>query len=231
MRAARIHSFGSPEVIVLEEMPKPVPAAGEVLVRIKAAGVGPWDGLIRTGKSALPQPLPLTLGSDIAGTVEAMGAGVSGLSVGDAVFGVSNARFTDGYAEYAAASAGMIARKPRKLVLGPEARWSAGVRRLIPGPGQGSRAWRPGQLLPGRRKLSDARAARRHDGRGRANRVCRLHSSIRRGPDGARDARRPAPAPQGQDRPGPRAGGRTRRRATARRFDRRIRDCTSRHRS
>jgi NADPH:quinone reductase-like Zn-dependent oxidoreductase len=41
MRAARIHSFGSPEVIVLEEMPKPVPAAGEVLVRIKAAGVGP----------------------------------------------------------------------------------------------------------------------------------------------------------------------------------------------
>jgi NADPH:quinone reductase-like Zn-dependent oxidoreductase len=115
MRAARIHSFGSPEVIVLEEMPKPLPAAGEVLVRIKAAGVGPWDGLIRAGKSALPQPLPLTLGSDIAGTVEAMGAGVSGLSVGDAVFGVSNARFTDGYAEYAAASAGMIARKPRTL--------------------------------------------------------------------------------------------------------------------
>jgi NADPH:quinone reductase-like Zn-dependent oxidoreductase len=45
MRAARIHSFGSPEVIVLEEMPKPVPAAGEVLVRIKAAGVGPWGWL------------------------------------------------------------------------------------------------------------------------------------------------------------------------------------------
>jgi NADPH:quinone reductase-like Zn-dependent oxidoreductase len=80
MRAACIDSFGSPEVIVLEEMPKPVPAAGEVLVRIKAAGVGPWDGLIRAGKSALPQPLPLTLGSDIAGTVEATGAGVTGLS-------------------------------------------------------------------------------------------------------------------------------------------------------
>jgi NADPH:quinone reductase-like Zn-dependent oxidoreductase len=82
MRAARIHSFGSPEVIVLEELPKPVPAAGEVLVRIKAAGVGPWDGLIRAGKSALPQPLPLTLGSDIAGTVERWEPGSPGFPSG-----------------------------------------------------------------------------------------------------------------------------------------------------
>lgn len=113
MRAARIHRFGPPEVIALEDVAVPVPAAGEVLVRVAAAGVGPWDGWVRAGKSALPQPLPLTLGADIAGTVEAIGAGVSGLSIGEAVFGVSNARFTGGYAEYAAASAAMIAHKPK----------------------------------------------------------------------------------------------------------------------
>lgn len=115
MRAARIHTFGPPEAIVLDEVARPVPGAGEVLVRVLAAGVGPWDAWVRAGKSALAQTLPLTLGSDIAGTIEALGAGVAGLAVGDAVFGVSNAQFTGGYAEYSAAAAGMLARKPDRL--------------------------------------------------------------------------------------------------------------------
>ena len=53
MKACRVHRFGPPEVIVYEDVPRPVPGAGEVLVRVKAAGVGPWDGWIRAGHSAL----------------------------------------------------------------------------------------------------------------------------------------------------------------------------------
>ncbi len=114
-KAARIHEFGSPEVITLEDWRPPVPQAGEVLVRVKAAGVGPWDAWVRAGKSALPQPLPLTPGSDIAGRIVALGPDVTGFAVGDAVFGVTNPNFTGGYADYAIVSAAMIARKPEGL--------------------------------------------------------------------------------------------------------------------
>lgn len=113
MRAMRVHRFGGIEAIVDEELPRPEPAAGEVLVRVTAAGVGPWDAWIRAGRSVLPQPLPLTLGSDLAGSVERVGAGVSHLAPGDAVYGVTNPRFTGAYAEYAVAAAGMLAAKPR----------------------------------------------------------------------------------------------------------------------
>lgn len=78
MKAARILQFGPPNVIVSAEVPRPEPAAGEILVRVKTAGVGPWDALIREGKSVLDQPLPLILGSDLSGIVEAVGQGVSG---------------------------------------------------------------------------------------------------------------------------------------------------------
>jgi NADPH:quinone reductase-like Zn-dependent oxidoreductase len=115
MKAARIHRFGSPEVIAIEEIDRPTPVEGEVLVRVKAAGVGPWDAWIRTGNSALPQPLPLTLGSDLSGVVVSIGAGVTGFEPGEAVFGVTNARFVGAQAEYAVASAGMIAGKPASL--------------------------------------------------------------------------------------------------------------------
>ena len=61
MKAVRIHSFGPLEVISFDDVPKPEPGAREVVVRVNAAGVGPWDALIRSGKSALWQPLPLIL--------------------------------------------------------------------------------------------------------------------------------------------------------------------------
>ena len=68
MLAWRVHKYGPPEAMILERVPRPDPGPGEVLVDVHAAGVGPWDGWIRAGKSALPQPLPLTLGSDLSGT-------------------------------------------------------------------------------------------------------------------------------------------------------------------
>jgi NADPH:quinone reductase-like Zn-dependent oxidoreductase len=115
MKAVRILQFGSPDVIVNSNVRRPEPGDGELLVRVKAAGVGPWDALIREGNSELPQKLPLTLGSDIAGTVEAMGGDVAGFKAGDEVYGVTNDQFIGGYAEYAVASAGKMAKKPAAL--------------------------------------------------------------------------------------------------------------------
>ena len=115
MKAVRIHRFGSPEVISLDDVPKPAPRNGEVVVRVNAAGIGPWDALIRKGESVLEQPLPLTLGSDLSGVVDSIGVGVEKLKVGDEVFGVTNERFTGAYAEYAVAKAAMLAPKPKSL--------------------------------------------------------------------------------------------------------------------
>ncbi len=115
MKAVRVHHFGGLEALVYEQIPRPAPGEGQVLVQVKAAGVGPWDAWVRSGKSALPQSLPLVLGSDLSGVVEEVGPGLFDLHPGDAVFGVTNARFTGAYAEYAVAEAGMIARKPGRL--------------------------------------------------------------------------------------------------------------------
>ena len=115
MKAARIHRFGPPDVIEIEDVPCPSPAPGQVLVRIAAAGVGPWDALIREGKSKVSPPPPLTLGSDLSGVVEAVGTGVRQLKVGDEVYGVTNPQFVGANAEFAVASALMVAPKPRRL--------------------------------------------------------------------------------------------------------------------
>jgi NADPH:quinone reductase-like Zn-dependent oxidoreductase len=115
MKACRVHRFGPPHVIFFEDVARPHPREGEVLVRVKAAGVGPWDAWIRAGKSVLPQPLPLTLGSDLSGIVEAVGPAVTALKPGTEVFGVTNRQFTGAYAEYAVASVGMIAARPVRL--------------------------------------------------------------------------------------------------------------------
>jgi NADPH:quinone reductase-like Zn-dependent oxidoreductase len=115
MNTCRMHRFGSPDVITLENIEKPKPGDGEVVARIKAAGAGPWDARIRAGKSALPQPLPLTLGSDLSGVIEAIGPKVTAFEPGDPVFGVTNSRFTGAYAEFAVTSAGMIAKKPHRI--------------------------------------------------------------------------------------------------------------------
>ena len=90
MKAARIYSFGPPNVVVVEDVPMPSPGPGEVLVRVMAAGVAAWDAIIREGKSKVsPQP-PLTLGSDLSGVVEQVGPGVTDFAPADEVYGVTN---------------------------------------------------------------------------------------------------------------------------------------------
>ncbi len=115
MKAARVLQFGPPSVIENDDLPRPEPAAGQLLVRVKAAGVGPWDALIREGKSGVQETLPLILGSELSGIVDTVGTGVSGLRQGDEVYGATNEQFTGGYAEYALPLAKMMAQKPKTL--------------------------------------------------------------------------------------------------------------------
>jgi NADPH:quinone reductase-like Zn-dependent oxidoreductase len=115
MQAIQIDQYGGPDVLRSRLLPIPTPIEGEVVVKVTAAGVGPWDAWIRAGKSVLPQPLPLTPGSDIAGVVVEVGLGVKEFAVGDEIFGVTNRRFTDGYAQYARARVDMIAAKPNSI--------------------------------------------------------------------------------------------------------------------
>ena len=93
MKAARVLRFGPPSVITNDDVPQPEPGAGQLLVRVKAAGVGNWDALIREGKVEL-QPLPIILGSELSGIVEAIGSEVSGFEVGDKVYGATNVQFS-----------------------------------------------------------------------------------------------------------------------------------------
>ena len=113
MKASRVLRFGPPNMIIDDDLPRPEPAPGQLLVRVKAAGVGHWDALVREGK--LHQPLPLILGSELSGIVEAIGADVSGFKTGDEVYGATNEQFTGAYAEYALPSARRMAQKPKTL--------------------------------------------------------------------------------------------------------------------
>ena len=107
MKAARILRFGPPNVIAIDDLPCPEPAAGQLLVRVKAARVGNWDALTREGK--FHQRLPLILGCELSGIVEAIGADVAGFKVGDEVYGATNKQWIGAYAEYALPSATMVA--------------------------------------------------------------------------------------------------------------------------
>lgn len=86
MKAVVVHAFGGPEVLTLEDVPTPEPAEGQVLVRVHATGVNPFDTYMRAGTYAIKPPLPYTPGSDAAGTVESVGAGVSRVKPGDRVY-------------------------------------------------------------------------------------------------------------------------------------------------
>ncbi|MEU6315611.1 NADP-dependent oxidoreductase [Streptomyces sp. NPDC047014] len=122
MKAVRVHTFGDPDRLVHEEVPRPSPGPGEVLVRVHAAGVNPPDGYARRGFADLPEairpawPLPFTPGWDISGVVVEAGAGVSEWQPGDEVFGMVNFPGRgSGYAEYAVSPTGHLARKPASL--------------------------------------------------------------------------------------------------------------------
>ncbi|MFI9081450.1 NADP-dependent oxidoreductase [Streptomyces sioyaensis] len=115
MRAIRQERLGGPEVLELVSMPRPEPRATEVLVRVVAAGVNPIDWKTRRAGGEIGQP-PFTVGWDVAGTVEAVGSGVTRFAVGDRVFGMPEfPREAGAYAEYVTARARHLARMPEGL--------------------------------------------------------------------------------------------------------------------
>ncbi|MDR3763504.1 MAG: NADPH:quinone reductase [Acidobacteriota bacterium] len=113
MKAIQVHEFGGPEVLTLHEVSTPQPAAGQVLVRIHAAGVNPADTYTRTGTYAVKPPLPYTPGSDGGGLVEAVGAGVSRVNPGDRVYLAKS--ITGTYAEYALALESQVFPLPANI--------------------------------------------------------------------------------------------------------------------
>ncbi|MGH8385198.1 MAG: zinc-dependent alcohol dehydrogenase family protein [Pseudomonas sp.] len=118
MRALIVDSANAP--LRLASIARPTPSAGQVLVRIAASGVNPLDGKIRSGQAAhTRQPLPAVLGMDLAGTVEALGEGVSGWKPGDEVYamatGIGGAQGS--LAEYAVVDARLLAAKPVNLTM------------------------------------------------------------------------------------------------------------------
>jgi len=113
MKAIVVREFGGPEVLKLEEIPTPRPAAGQVLVRIHAAGVNPYDTYMRTGTYAIKPPLPYTPGSDGAGVIEAIGEGVHKVKPGARVYVAKTV--TGAYAEYALALESQVHPLPAKI--------------------------------------------------------------------------------------------------------------------
>ncbi|HZO98837.1 MAG TPA: NADPH:quinone reductase [Terriglobia bacterium] len=113
MKAIRVREFGPPEVMKLEEVADLAPGAGQVLVRVKAAGVNPVDTYIRSGTYALKPSLPYTPGMDGAGTVEAVGPGVSGVKPGDRVYIAGSASGT--YAELALCEPWQVQPLPERV--------------------------------------------------------------------------------------------------------------------
>lgn len=118
MKAIQIEQFGELDVLEYkEDIARPEPSEGEVLIHIHAAGVNPVDTLIRRGllQKVAHYTLPLILGWDVAGVVEAVGTGVNSFKVGDEVYAMTGMMPAGGYAEYVALPAANVALKPRSL--------------------------------------------------------------------------------------------------------------------
>ena len=119
MKAVRIHEFGGPEVMKVEEIERPVPAPDEILIKMYASGVNPVDWVVRNGGNDFLKPyltLPMTLGWDAAGIVEECGSDVTDFKKGDEVYGIPNFPGSNGsYAEYCPAKAVQFAIKPKSI--------------------------------------------------------------------------------------------------------------------
>lgn len=114
MKAIRVHQFGGPEVLKLEEVPDLHPGAGEVVVQVKAAGVNPVDTYIRNGAYAVKPALPYTPGADASGTVKAVGEGVTKFAAGARVY-VAGSPITGTYAEQAVAKEFQVHPLPERI--------------------------------------------------------------------------------------------------------------------
>jgi NADPH:quinone reductase-like Zn-dependent oxidoreductase len=117
MKAVRIHTQGGPETLVYEDAPRPTPLTNEVLIRVRAASVNPVDWKIRDGygKEIFNHQMPLILGWDVAGTIEAVGPEVDKFKLGDPVYGYTSLLRDGAYAEFAIAKQEEIALKPASL--------------------------------------------------------------------------------------------------------------------
>ncbi len=113
MKAIRVHEFGGPEVLRLEEIPQPQAGPGQILVRVHAAGINPVDTYVRSGNYPAKPPLPYTPGKDGAGVVAAVGEGVKLFKPGDRVYLAGS--LTGAYAEYALAEAAQVHPLPEKI--------------------------------------------------------------------------------------------------------------------
>ena len=114
MKAVRIHSFGGPQILRLEEVPLPDPAEDEVLVQVKATSVNPIDYKIRSGQYAEAEQLPITLGRDVSGTIARCGTQARDCEEGTDVFALLPPG-RGGYAEYVSVKASQLVPKPSRL--------------------------------------------------------------------------------------------------------------------
>src|SRR6476469_2747249 len=117
MKAIRIHNYGGPEVLQYEDAPRPQPQAGEVLIRVHAAGVNPIDWKVREGhmKDFWPHKFPLILGWDLSGVVEELGKRVSRFKIGDEVYSIPDPTRNGAYADYIVVRESELALKPNSL--------------------------------------------------------------------------------------------------------------------
>ena len=116
MKAIRVHKFGGPEVLQLDDVPDPKPGPGQVVVRIRAAGVNPVDTYIRSGSYAMLPTLPYVPGNDCAGVIETVGQGVTRFKRGDRVYVVrTTTPMTGGYAELALCEASTVHPLPANV--------------------------------------------------------------------------------------------------------------------
>lgn len=115
MKAVRFDQYGDADVLKVVDVPDPVPGPGQVLVRVRAAGINPGEAKIRSGllHSRWPASFPSGQGSDLAGTVTAVGPGVTGFSAGDEVIGFTDNRASQ--AEYALVEAENLTAKPKDV--------------------------------------------------------------------------------------------------------------------
>ena len=112
MKAAHVHGYGDTDTIQYDEVPKPTAGAGEVLVKIEASSLNPVESYVRQGFLAqmIPLTFPFVLGLDLAGTVEAVGAGVAGFKAGDRVIGKLPINGNGSNQEYVVATPGQLAK-------------------------------------------------------------------------------------------------------------------------
>lgn len=117
MKAARLKNYGGVDQFIVDEIEMPKPAAGEVLIKIEASAVNPFDLILRQGFMAqyIPLELPAVLGGDAAGTIAALGVGVSGLAVGDRVVGDFPVNGKGAHAEYGVLPVSSVAKLPANL--------------------------------------------------------------------------------------------------------------------